>query len=50
MLTNKQYDYLRFREALLNDIKFYDNLPKYSRPKNSFNSVDTILNKSYFSS
>jgi LAGLIDADG endonuclease len=50
MLTNKQFDYLRFREALLNDIIFYDHLPKYSRPKISLNSVDTILSKSYFSS
>jgi ubiquinol-cytochrome c reductase cytochrome b subunit len=33
MLTNKQFDYLRFRDALLNDIKFYDDLPKYTRSK-----------------
>jgi hypothetical protein len=49
MLTNKQYDYLRFRDALLKDIKFYEDLPKYSRPKESINSVDNILNTSYFS-
>lgn len=49
MLTNKQYDYLRFREALLKDIKIYDDLPKYARPKEPLNSVDNILNTTYFS-
>jgi LAGLIDADG endonuclease len=49
MLTNKQYDFLRFRYALLNDIKFYEDLPKYTRPKEALNSVDKILNTSYFS-
>jgi ubiquinol-cytochrome c reductase cytochrome b subunit len=49
LLSNKQYDYLRFREALLKDIKFYEDLPKYTRPKEPFNSVDNILNTSYFS-
>jgi len=48
-LTNKQYDYLRFKEALLNDIKFYEDLPKYKCPQESFNSVDNILKTSYFS-
>ena len=50
MLTNKQYDYLRFKEALVNDIKLYENLPKYIRPKEPINSVENILNTSYFSS
>jgi len=49
MLTNKQSDYLRFREALLNDIKYYDDLPKYTRSKEPLNSIDNILNTSYFS-
>ena len=48
MLTNKQYDYLRFREALLNNIIFFDDLPKYTRPKEPINSVENIVNKSYF--
>jgi len=48
MLTNKQYDYLRFREALLNNILFIDDLPKYTRPKEPINSVKNILDKSYF--
>jgi Cytochrome b/b6/petB/LAGLIDADG endonuclease len=49
MLTNKQYDYLRFRNALLNQNQIYDEWPKYIRPKDSFHSVDQILHKSYFS-
>jgi hypothetical protein len=49
MLTNKQYYYIRFREALLKDIKFYLDLPEYFRPKEPLNSVETILNTSYFS-
>lgn len=48
MLTNKQYDYLRFREALLKDIKFFENLPNYVRPNEPLNSVDNILSISYF--
>jgi hypothetical protein len=50
MLTNKQYDYLRFKKALLNNIKFSEELPKYTRPKEqeSFNSVDSILKTPYF--
>lgn len=48
MLTNKQYDYLRFREALINNIILYDDVPKYTRPTEPIYSVDTILNISYF--
>jgi ubiquinol-cytochrome c reductase cytochrome b subunit len=49
MLTNKQYDYLRFREALLNNILNFDDLPRYTRPKEPINLVQNILDKSYFS-
>jgi hypothetical protein len=48
MLTNKQYDYLRFREALINNLILFDDLPKYTRPKEPMYSVENILNKSYF--
>jgi ubiquinol-cytochrome c reductase cytochrome b subunit len=48
MLTNKQYDFLRFKEALLNDIIFFNDLPKYTRPKEPLNSIENILNKHYF--
>jgi LAGLIDADG endonuclease len=33
MLTNKKYDYLRFKNALLNNIIFCEDLPQYTRPK-----------------
>jgi len=49
MLTNKQYDYLRFKNALLNNIIFFEDLPQYTRPKEPFNSVDNILETHYFS-
>jgi hypothetical protein len=49
MLTNKQYDYIRFRSLLLNNINLSDNLPKYSRTKEPFNTVENILKTSYFS-
>lgn len=48
MLTNKQYDFLRFKEALLNDIIIFNDLPKYTRPKEPLNSIENILNKHYF--
>jgi LAGLIDADG endonuclease len=49
MLTNKQYDFLRFRDALLKNIIFFDDLPKYTRPKEPLNLIDDILKTSYFS-
>jgi len=48
MFSNKQYDYLRFRNALLTEIINYDELPKYSRSRESFNTVESIINTSYF--
>lgn len=47
ILTNKQYDYLFFRENLLNDVKHYEILPLYVRPNDSINLVNDILNKDY---
>jgi LAGLIDADG endonuclease len=49
MLTNKQYDYFRFKNALLNNIMFSEDLPQYMRPKEPINSVDNILKTHYFS-
>jgi ubiquinol-cytochrome c reductase cytochrome b subunit len=47
--SNKQFDYLRFREALLNGKIYYDELDtNYIRPSIFFNSVDFIINASYF--
>lgn len=50
MLTNKYYDYLFFKENLLNDIKYYNDLPKYLRSIKSLYTLENILNKNYFSS
>uniref|UniRef100_UPI0022FD4471 hypothetical protein n=1 Tax=Drechslerella dactyloides TaxID=74499 RepID=UPI0022FD4471 len=48
-LSNKQYDYLRFRSALLSDIKLYKDLPPYVRPQTPLNSLESILNVPYLS-
>ena len=48
MLSNKQYDYLRFRNALLSGIKYSSELPEYSITKESLNTVESIINTSYF--
>jgi len=49
LLSNKQYDYLRFKYALLSGITLYENLPHYTRPTNPLNSVEFILSVPYFS-
>jgi len=48
MLSNKQYDYLMFREALLSDINLHKDLLIYVRPVEPLNSIEMILNKPYF--
>jgi LAGLIDADG endonuclease len=48
-LSNKQYDYLRFKNSLLSGIKFYKDLTHYIRPNKHFYSIDDILSVSYFS-
>jgi len=49
-LSNKQYDYLRFKEILLSDIKLYDEIPTFIKPSEPLNSIDNILKVSYLSS
>ncbi|EER36338.1 laglidadg endonuclease (mitochondrion) [Histoplasma capsulatum var. duboisii H88] len=49
MFSNKQYDYLRFRNALLSDIIYSACLPEYTRSNESINSIESIINSSYFS-
>jgi hypothetical protein len=52
MFSNKQYDYFRFRDALLAElIKFYEDLPgaAYNRPAIPLNCVKSILSATYFS-
>jgi hypothetical protein len=48
MFSNKQYDYLRFKSALLSGIIYSEDLPEYTRNSELLNSVESILNKSYF--
>jgi len=49
MFSNKQYDYLWFKEALLSGIIYYEDLVLYSRSIVPLNTVETITNASYFS-
>ena len=50
MFTNKQYDYLRFKENLLKNVILYENLDNnYTRPLEPLNSVNSILTLHYFS-
>ena len=48
MFSNKQYDYFRFRDALLSGIIYSDDLPEYSRSTESLNTVESIINTFYF--
>lgn len=51
MLTNKQYDYLRFRDNIMNEVYLYDQLDLNIKiPSKSRNSVEDILSKEYFTS
>ncbi len=47
ILTNKQYDYLFFKNNLLNNIQYYNELLLYTRPLKPINNVNDILNKDY---
>lgn len=49
MFSNKQYDYLRFRNALLSGIIYSEDLPEYTRSNEPINSIESIINSSYFS-
>ena len=48
MFSNKQYDYLRFRDALLSGIIYFEDLPEYYRSNESLNTVESIINTFYF--
>lgn len=50
MLSNKQYDYLRFKSALLSNIIYSKDLEEYTRSDKPLNSIESIINTSYFSS
>jgi hypothetical protein len=49
LFSNKQYDYLRFRNAILSNVVFYDDIPEYTRPNEPLKSIEFILNAPYFS-
>jgi hypothetical protein len=49
MFSNKQYDYLRFKHALLSGIIYSKDLPEYTRSDKPINSIESIINASYFS-
>lgn len=49
MFSNKQYDYLRFKNALLSGIIYSQDLPEYTRGNQPINSIVSIINASYFS-
>lgn len=48
-ISNKQYDYIRFKQALLSGIIYSEQLPKYIRGEKPINCVEAILNLNYFS-
>lgn len=50
MLTLKQYDYLRFKSNLLNDVIYFNDLIPYKRSNIPLYSHEDILNKDYFPS
>lgn len=50
MFSNKQYDYLRFRDCLNSNINKYSELPPYTRNTKPLNDIELIMNAPYFSS
>jgi ubiquinol-cytochrome c reductase cytochrome b subunit len=49
MLTSKYYDYLYFRECLLKNIVYFDELPSYERPNQTpYSLIKEILALPYF--
>jgi len=48
MFSKKQYDYLRFKSALLSGIIYSEDLPVYTRSSVEINSIESILSASYF--
>ena len=48
MLSNKQLDYLRFKDALLSGIVYSKDLPEYIRDVRPINTVEFITKVSYF--
>lgn len=49
LFSNKQHDYLRLKFVLLSNLVLHDDLANYTRPTEPLNSIESILNASYFS-
>ncbi len=48
MYCNKQYDYLRFKNALLSNMIYSIDLPEYNRNIEPLNDIKSIINSYYF--
>lgn len=48
MYSNKQYDYLRFKDCLLTNLIQFCDLPEYVRSEKNINSLQDIISSSYF--
>ena len=48
MFSNKQCDYLRFKDALLTDIIYWEDLSEYTRDSKPINTIESITSASYF--
>lgn len=49
LFSNKQYDYLRLKSLILSNLVLYEDVLPYVRPKESLNSLESIVNAPYFS-
>ena len=49
MFSNKQYNFLWFKEAVLSDFIYSENLPKFIISNEPVNSINSIIKSSYFS-
>lgn len=48
MYSNKQYDYLRFKNALLSNMIYSIDLPEYNKNLEPLNDIKSIINSYYF--
>jgi LAGLIDADG endonuclease len=48
MLTNKHFDFIHFKSCLLKNIVYYEDVPVYTFPKDSYLKVSDILKLAYF--
>ncbi len=50
LFSNKQHDYVRFKNVLLSNLLLHDDIDSYIRPTKPLNTMADILNAPYFSS